>query len=106
MIYRIHFSDQARADLGEIWDYLAERSEKTADQKLDRIKATCQLFVDTPELGRRREEFRAGLRSFPIDSYLIFYRVGIERVDILRVLHGARNLEDLLSSDDEETFSQ
>lgn len=106
MTYRIRFSDQARADLGEVWDYLSEVSEKAADQKVDRITATCQLFADTPELGRRREEFRPGVRSFPIDNHLIFYRVGPERVDILRILHGARKLEDLLTPEQEETFDQ
>jgi toxin ParE1/3/4 len=34
--------------------------------------------------------------------YLIFYRIQDDRVEILRVLHGARDLEDILSNLDEE----
>lgn len=102
----VRLSDQARADLGEIADYLAERSASASDKAVDRIIATCQSFADTPELGRRREELRTGLRSFPVGNHLVFYRVWPERVDVLRILHGARNLEELLTRHDEETFSQ
>ncbi|TAE49913.1 MAG: type II toxin-antitoxin system RelE/ParE family toxin, partial [Oscillatoriales cyanobacterium] len=35
-------------------------------------------------------------------DYLIFYRIQDDRVEVLRVLHGARDLEDILSNLDEE----
>ncbi|MCE2718464.1 MAG: type II toxin-antitoxin system RelE/ParE family toxin [Dolichospermum sp.] len=35
-------------------------------------------------------------------DYLIFYKVQEEQVEVLRVLHGARDLEDLLPFLDEE----
>ena len=104
MSLRLRFSDQAEADLDEIWGYAAEYNAKTADQKIARIVTTCFTLIDTPELGRRREEFRAKLRSFPVGNHLIFYRVVPERVDILRILHGARDLEALFAEDYEETF--
>ena len=104
MSLRIRFSDQAQVDLAELWDYVAEYNTDTANQRIDRIIAVCQMFADNPELGRKREEFRAGLRSFPVGNYLVFYRVWPHRVDILRVLNGARNLEELLTPDGEETF--
>ncbi len=105
MSLRIRFSDQAQMDLQELWDYVAEYSDDAADQRIDRIIAVCQMFADNPELGRKREEFRVGLRSFVVANYLIFYRVWPDRVDILRVLYGARNLEELLTTESEETFN-
>jgi toxin ParE1/3/4 len=103
---RLRFSDQAQTELGEIWDYVAEHSEKAADQRIERIISVCQVLTDTPELGRSREELRPKLRSFPVGNYLIFYRVQTERIDILRILHGARDLEALFTIDDEETFDE
>ena len=48
-------------------------------------------------MGRNRNELMENVRSFPIDDYLIFYspiEVGIE---VLRVVSGYRDLEDLFS---------
>ena len=65
MSLRIRFSDQAQTDLAELWDYTAEYSDDAADQKIDRIIAVCQMFADTPELGRKREEFQPSGKAFP-----------------------------------------
>jgi plasmid stabilization system protein ParE len=40
---------------------------------MQEIRARFQMLVDFPESGIRREEPRAGLRSFPVENYLIFY---------------------------------
>jgi toxin ParE1/3/4 len=47
-------------------------------------------------LGRSRAKIVAGMRSFPVGSYLIFYRVQTPtEVEIVRVVHGARNVKKL-----------
>jgi toxin ParE1/3/4 len=48
-----------------------------------------------PELGRLREELSPRLRSFPVGRYVIFYRPMENRIEIARVLHGARDLPPL-----------
>ncbi len=48
-----------------------------------------------PYLGRQRDELRAGMRSFPLGNYLVFYRVQEDAVLILRVLHGRRDIDAL-----------
>ena len=48
-----------------------------------------------PEIGRPREDLAARLRSFPVGSYIIFYRPMEYGVEIARVLHGARDLPPL-----------
>ncbi len=44
-------------------------------------------------MGRRREELAPALRSFPAGNYVIFYRPVREAIQIIRVLHGARDIE-------------
>lgn len=43
--------------------------------------------------GRLRAEIRPWLRSFAAGRYIIFYRVLAEEVEILRVIHSARDIE-------------
>ena len=47
-------------------------------------------------IGRARPELRENLRSFPYGAYLILYRAIGDGVEIVRVVHAARNLDDLL----------
>ena len=47
-------------------------------------------------MGRARPELRADLRSLPFGAYLILYRVVEDGVEIIRVVHAARNLDDLV----------
>jgi len=47
-----------------------------------------------PERYVLREDLAAGLRALQVQGYLIFYRVEEERVLILRVIHGARDITD------------
>jgi toxin ParE1/3/4 len=36
-----------------------------------------------------------GLRSFPVGNYVVFYRIVPEGIELVRVLHGARDLRRL-----------
>jgi toxin ParE1/3/4 len=49
-----------------------------------------------PNIGRARPELRPDLRSFPYGGYLILYRAVADGVEIVRVVHAARNLDDLI----------
>jgi toxin ParE1/3/4 len=52
-------------------------------------------------MGRRREELAPGLRSFAMGLYLIFYMPMTNGVDIVRVLHGFRDIETVFAKDEE-----
>lgn len=56
-----------------------------------------QTLLDQPFLGRPRPELADGLRSLTEGSYLIFYRVARNRIEIVRCVHGARRLRPLVS---------
>jgi toxin ParE1/3/4 len=89
----VRISAEASADLDEIWFYIAKDSSTNADRFLDRLlDLTNTLLADHPRAGRAREEFGPGLRSIAIGKYLVFYTVNQDEVDIVRVIHGARDL--------------
>ncbi len=90
---QLRISPRAISDLVEIWSYIADDSAANADAFIDKIHETIQLLADRPGSGRRREELAPGIQSFPFGRYIIFYRVLTGAIEIVRVLHGARDIE-------------
>lgn len=89
MHYRL--SALAERDLEEIWSYIAEdASPTTADRLIDAIFTRFELLVEQPRMGRNRPEFGEGVRSFVVESYVIYYRHDRD-VLIARILHGRRD---------------
>lgn len=87
---------EAECDLEEIWWYIAQESPNNADRFLDRIQERCLSLADFPQMGASRNELKTGLRSQPVGNYLIFYFPLEDGIDIVRVLHGSRDIESLL----------
>lgn len=88
----------ARADQLAIWSYIAAQNLPAADRQLDRFHDAIVMLAEYPDAGRVRIEFDSSLRAFPVDHYLIFYRIHPGVLDIVRVLHAARDITpDLLS---------
>ena len=51
------------------------------------------MIAETPGMiGQRRDEIRSGLRSFPVPPHIIFFRFAGNTVEILRIVHGRREL--------------
>jgi toxin ParE1/3/4 len=90
----------ARADLIDIWNYVADVSPAKADRLLDTINKECQTLARFPKMGRARNELGPSLRSFPVGNYVIFYREVSKGIEIIRVLHGARDTEGIISSEE------
>ena len=87
---------EAENDLDEIWWHIAQDSPHNADKFLDRIQERCLSLADFPQMGTIRNELKAGLRSQPVGNYLVFYFPLEDGVDVVRVLHGSRDIESLL----------
>jgi toxin ParE1/3/4 len=86
---------QAQSDLDDIWRYLAieSGSETTADHQIDSITNRFYLLANHPRLGRARDDdLGRGRRSFPVDDYVIVYRIVGADVLISRVIHARRDL--------------
>jgi len=95
MSLNVQLSTLARNDIEEIWSYIASDNVEAADRLIDRVLGTCYDFTHTPEMGRSRNDLLNGVRSFPVGSYLIIYRILPDYIDVLRILHSSRNIEDL-----------
>ncbi len=91
-------SAEADKDIETIFDYTAE--EFGLGQAVTYVNAFDNVFVDlldNPELGRSRPEIRHGLRSIAKESHTVFYRILKDRIRIVRILHGSRDLSTFLS---------
>lgn len=99
MIARIVITRVAKADLAEIWEYIGVSNAAAADKLLDTINDKIHSIANSPLMGRERSELAPMLRSFPIAQYVLFYRPITEGIEIVRVLHGARDLDTVFSEE-------
>ena len=92
---RVRKSSVARADLIDIWQYIADDSPVEADQFLDVIEETLLLITESPKMGKEREELAPKLRSFPVGDYRVFYREldSQEGIEVVRVLNAAQDID-------------
>lgn len=92
---RSRYTPQAARDLGEIADYISARDPTAAGRVVEEIRQRCRALADMPGMGRPREEFAPGLRSSVVRKYLIFYRPDDKGIEVVRIVHGARDLPKL-----------
>lgn len=103
MTHDVTKSPQARRDLIQIADHIAQDHLDAAIRFLDAAEAACEFLAQTPEAGtlcQFRDPEAAGIRVWSIrgfQNFLIFYRPVPEGADIVRVLHGAQDIESLFS---------
>ena len=92
---KLVIADQAQEDLLDIWLYIANDSPLAANNVLDLLHEKCLALCATPELGRARDELLPGLRCLPVKRYIIFYRITSRALEIVRILSGYRDIENL-----------
>jgi toxin ParE1/3/4 len=85
------FTPRALLDLEEIVDFLVTENPK-ATTTVEAIEERCRALAAMPDSGRSREDLAPGLRSAVVDPYLIFYRSVGDQIQIIRVLHGRRDI--------------
>lgn len=98
MSRRFVLSTPASKDLDEILAYVLEQSgTERALHVVDRLRNSFLRLAETPDLGHRREDLTdADVLFYPVWSYLVIYRPTSKPLEIVRVLHGARDLPSLL----------
>ena len=92
---RFYLAAQAQIDLDEIWLFIAEDNPAAADRFHDQLLSKFLILAEHPLIGHAREELRPNMRSFPVGRYVVFYRDSSEHIEIVRVLHGARDIENI-----------
>ena len=102
---RVLKREGAKRDLVAQWVWYAENADiEVADRFLAATEATLNLLASQPESGAsffvRKPELQ-GMRRFPVSSgfeaILLFYFPLRDGIDLVRVVHGSRDLERLLS---------
>jgi len=88
-------SPEARADLDEIWCYIAHDNPGAADKYISAIVSRFPTLASMPLMGRERPELTTGLRSFVVGHHVIFYRLFADGIEVVRVLDGVRELPPL-----------
>jgi toxin ParE1/3/4 len=99
-------------DIMNIADYLASRGGLAlADRFTASAEKTFERLARMPGIGSRWGSDRpslADVRFFPVakfPNHIIFYRPIPGGVEVLRVLHGARDLKSILEPPEEEDIT-
>lgn len=94
---QIRWSLTASEDLQELEDFIARDSVLHAIQFVDRIVEAAETLDTAPQRGRVIPEFeREDIRELLFRAYRIVYMVDDDVVTVLRIVHGARDLTDLI----------
>ena len=104
MIYSIVLTAQSKADLVEIFRYIAVELQSTqnAEKQLTRLQNAIASLDQMPERYRlydRPKWKKRNLRIMPVDNYLVFYIPSHDdsTVTVLRVMYGSRDIDKQLN---------
>ena len=94
---RFILTRSAKQDVNDIWDYIADDNIEAADRVLEALDRAMIRLAKNPGVGHWREELTDNRhRFFLVDSYLIVDRYETKPLQIVRVLHAARDVRSLL----------
>ena len=107
MILPVTQRPRARLDLLEQFLYFGDQaSVELAERYFAAVDATCLHLADHPLSGVLYDSGIArleGLRRFPVkgfENYLLFYLPHVDGIDVIRVLHGARDIDSLFAQEE------
>jgi toxin ParE1/3/4 len=105
MAGRVIWRRLAEEDLTDAYLHIGADSPTAADRLLEAVEEAIQVLLENPDVGRLRE-FRSpraqAIRSWVVrgfESYVIFYRHDGEDIEIVRFIHGARDIPRLLEDE-------
>lgn len=94
---KLVFTDEAKFDLEDIGDWIADHNPARAVTFVDELIARCAKLTGMPHAHplvpiRGNTSIRRAVHG----HYLIFYRLTTDAVEIIHVLHGSRDFESIL----------
>jgi toxin ParE1/3/4 len=103
-VVKLRLTKGARADIARIAVYVASESgsRKVAENIAAQLRERCQQLASLPAtMGRPRPELHEGLRSSVFKSYVIFYRYVEDRLEVVNILEGHRDIDAYFHPEDE-----
>ena len=89
----VHWTETAQEHLEAIHAYIARNSAEYALRMVDRLTCRSQQIADAPLSGRRMPEYDLDqIRELIEGSYRIIYHIKSDQIDVIAVIHGARNV--------------
>lgn len=95
MTLPVEFSGAAATDLEAIADYIGQDNPNRALSFTRELVARCKRIAIQPRAFPPRDEFGSGIRAAVHGSYVILYAERNDRLVIERIVHGARDLDNL-----------
>lgn len=97
-MYQLRYLEQAKEDLIQIKRYIARASGSNAIalRYTETLRRQCRELAELPGIvGRARPELMEGLRSIPRGNYVILFRYSGSFVEIVSIIEGHRDIEEL-----------
>lgn len=92
---QLRFTREARVDLNDLFDYISRDKPRAAIGVVSRIEKKCRLLARRPMLGTPCDELSPGLRQTSVGTYVIYYRISPDGIEVIRVVSGFRDLVSL-----------
>lgn len=90
--YKLLISPAAQQDLRDIYQFgLRTWGKNQSNSYLDALEEHFWSLTAQPHMGMERTELAAGMRSFPVQSHVVYYLFKANQVEIVRVLHGRQD---------------
>ena len=89
---KLRYAPRAKADIADVYAYIAERNPKAATAVVRRIRATANLLARYPGIGRATDIPRVRVLLAPPFLFLIYYTQTSEEIVIVHVRHGSRDI--------------
>lgn len=96
---RIIITPLAEHDLESIGDYIARDNPARAITFVRELRAQCERIASNPLGYRQRQELGDSIRSCAHGNYVIFFEIEADDLLVVRILHGARDLQGQVGSD-------
>lgn len=95
---RYVISSEARADLNEIWEYIAQDNFDAADGWIHKLRNSIESLACTPGMGHTRKDLTdSPVLFWPVGAYLIIYRLRDTYIEVVAVTQGARDIPSFLN---------
>lgn len=90
---RLVYTPQSKNDLYDIGLYIAQDNPRRATSFVRELRGQCRKIAEAPKAYRPRPELGKGLRSCAYGNYLVIFDEQPGLVRIVRVLHGAMDID-------------